>query len=615
MAQIIVNEISQNYTYNIGASSFATVALPITSSWGPGIFDPDTFGRDSNGNPIVSLDDMLEETVWQRFPATRDGLESFISTYRGPTTNYRMAKDYSYQIAVTLITAGYDVLVCRLSPGGKSSGKFTTGIETKTNLISVKAKYPGSFGNTLRVTLNKVPNRDYYNMIVYTEDVSGVRTACENLTFKLVEDDSNDNILHISEIESKFVELTIASTVSNDTVINETEISLTGGQDTPVSTNLNASIFAQGVSIAKQLAVSRYGTDSEYEYIKAFDDIDKALNDTAVSNSMIYREWLYNNAIKVYDLLKDKLSYSPQRIISPGWDDQDISSITGEPYNQRITTISPLHKKLMEVAYYSRCSTAILDVPRSLNPKYVHDESSETPGYAQILARSYSGTPLYATHSALVAPWGSYRYEGTSKYCVAPPSFLMLMWQRATILNQPIQYEWALPTNRKHTLSFGKFDYSVKKKHLDNWQKLDGVGVNALATIPDIGTTLWGNSTLFEVPPATYNALSNLSTRYLMNAVKDLVYRCGIQITFQYNNNQAYSSFYAGVTPLLDTMKNVGAIDDYDVRMSADINGNDHVNANTVIGKIYLVINGVINDVVVDLIALPPGTDLNQFRA
>ena len=47
--------------------------------------------------------------------------------------------------------------------------------------------------------------------------------------------------------------------------------------------------------------------------------------------------------------------------------------------------------------------------------------------------------------------------------------------------------------------------------------------------------------------------------------------------------------------------------------MAADINGMDQVNANSVIGKVYLVINGAISKITVDLIALPPGTDLNQF--
>lgn len=109
--------------------------------------------------------------------------------------------------------------------------------------------------------------------------------------------------------------------------------------------------------------------------------------------------------------------------------------------------------------------------------------------------------------------------------------------------------------------------------------------------------------------------MANLSTRYLVNAIEDIAYKSGLSITFQYNNEQAYNKFYTGVTPTLDTMKNVGAIDDYYVKESADINGLDQVNANTVIGKIYLVINGVINDIIVDLIALPPGADLNQYRS
>ena len=225
----------------------------------------------------------------------------------------------------------------------------------------------------------------------------------------------------------------------------------------------------------------------------------------------------------------------------------------------------------------------------------------------------YVNASLYQTHSALFAPWGQYQYAGTSKQYTAAPSFLALLIQRAMILNQTVQYEWILPSNRKHNLNIGKLAYTVPKKVLDEWQQLDGVGVNALTNIPDLGLTVWGNSTLFEVPPATYQALANLSTRYLVNAVEDMAYRCGIQITFKYNNNEAYESFQIGMSPLLDTMKNVGAILDYRIEMSADINGLEHVNANTVIGKIYLVVPGVINDIYVDLIVLPPAVDLDTY--
>ena len=139
MAQIAINEVSQNYTYNIGTSSFATVALPITASWGP------AYTESESGD----IDAMLESVSWSHFPATQIGLETFISTYRGPSSNYRLAKDFSYQMAVTLLTAGYDILVCRVCPGSRAEGSFS--VDGKT--FGIKAKYFGTFGNNLKVVL------------------------------------------------------------------------------------------------------------------------------------------------------------------------------------------------------------------------------------------------------------------------------------------------------------------------------------------------------------------------------------------------------------------------------------------------------------------------------
>lgn len=726
MAQIVINEISQNYTYNIGRNSFATVALPITASWGPAYTDPDTPEK---------LDEMLETTSWTHFPATQAGLETFVSTYRGPVSNYRLAKDFSYQMAMTLLTAGYDVLTCRVCPGDKAEASFTIGDETSNaKTFSVKAKYPGSFGNNLKVVLSPVRNRRYWNLVVYVVDSSGIQSAVENLVFVFEEANSTDSILHIDEIESNFLtfasesgimdpyfedatnewkhpsivpvgvddshmgslddnlsQWVILSEGSDITDFKETNVSMDKNQKQYVLTvakpddwdeswnnyferfpdevdptthemiyKFSAPTGGSGSApewepnhyyrewsestdsdegILKNLiincATSRYtssnktlsgislganlGDANDCEYLLALNELPT--NDKVFLNTVYYREWCYSAAFYVYQLLKDKLNYNPQRIISPGWDDQDICFLTdGEPV--RITKVSPLHKIIMETAYYSRCAAGMIDIPRSCARSGVYDDSVTNPGYVQLLSRAEiaaGGTDvnaiLYTTHSALFAPWRQYKYVGTGKQNIAPPAFLALLVQRAQILNQSLQYEWALPTNRKHNLMLGKSDYKVPKKLLDIWQKLTGVGVNVLTEIPDLGVNLWGNSTLYEVPPATYQALANLSTRYLVNAVENVAYRCGISITYQYNNEQAYNKFYAGVTPTLDTMKNVGAIDDYYVKMAADINGLDQVNANTVIGKIYLVINGVINDIIIDLIALPPGTDLNQYKS
>lgn len=636
MAQIIINEVSSNYTYSIGTSSFATVALPITACWGPAFIDPNSSNK--------TEEELLDETVWQRFPATQAGLESFISTYRGPSANYRLVKDYSYQMAMTLLTIGYDVLVCRLCPGTFAQNNYTIG----TGTFNVKAKYPGTFGNNLWVSLQKVPNYNYWNLVAYVRDTSGTQTAVENLTFVFdvatIDQPGYGNLLSIDEVESNFFEFTVDGTIKDtDNAPENPLIQLAGGADkaadgdSPTAASLIGTMpeGADGVADPKtaiDFAANRYaaaGYNQQFgKYLNAYRTLISsdgfATLDVTKASNMRYMEWIYTYAIKVYDLLKDKLSYNPNRIISPGWDDQNITNIDGE-IPQRLTEISPIHLKLMDVAYYSRCATSLLDVPKCLPRDGVWDTSTNSPGYAQMLARynpigdevyinTDVNTALYPSHSALMAPWGQYTYVSTNKLATAPPGFMALMIQRAMLKNQSTQYEWLLPTTRKQDLSFGKFDYSIGKKQLDTWQQLEGVGVNIITNIPDLGTTLWGNSTLFEVPPATYQALANLSTRYLVNAVEDVVYRCGIAITFNYNNSQAYSSFYAGVTPILDTMVNAGAIEDYYIRMSADINGLDQVNANTVIGKIYLVVNGVINDIIVDLVCLPPATDLTPYR-
>ena len=790
MAEIIINEVSQNYSYNIGSNSFATVALPITACWGPG-FEADVSS--------AITEDKFEALKWNHFPATQAGLEAFVAMYRGAATIYRTAKDYSYQMAMSLLSAGYDVLVCRVAPGAKAQGVLTVGGATFT----ITAKYTGTFGNNLKITIAKNPltigsDSYYYNVIVYVEDISGIQTALENLSFVTNELWSTDVIPYIDELESNFIEIVEGGATTGEAIVKlvggtdyasdseavvtaenlrawynyrygaayhseatdwgygsetlkyetntiqvdtqevevyrgfQVESKLPGSADNVSVTLATHNDINSDVDVVFDLSTSSVSkgeetfhfyidnpatTDTKHTYTQltawatyaankyythtgdTYDvvssteapagwgeagtgyeayytqdatayiplstlvsenvtvevaDAGDSMGDnptwvttvtqgidgtqpsyvsseyglklygiTNPSPIVFYKQTIYSLAYKAYDALKDKLSYNPQRYISPGWDDQDIAELGGDTTQfTNVPIISALHIKLMDVGYYGRCGTAYIDIPKALPRRFVYNETdTDHPGYAQKLARfkpvntsigDVNG-PLYTSHSALFAPWGQYTYVGTTKQATASPSFITLLIQRAMILNQSLQYEWALPTNRRHNLRLGKFDYSIPAHLLKSWQKLSGVGVNCLTSLPDLGNTLWGNSTLFEVPPAVYQALANLSTRFLVNAVEDIAYRCGIAITFQYNNGQAYDKFYAGVTPLLDTMKNVGAIDDYYVRMSADINGADQVNANTVIGKVYLVVNGVINDIIIDLVALPPQTDLSQF--
>lgn len=840
MADIIINEISQNYTYVVGNDSFATVALPITASWGPGYFEPNamSISGETRGD---KKNTELEDVVWQRFQANQQGMEAFVSMYRGAANNYRLAKDYSYQMAMTLMSNGYDVLVCRLNPGSYAEGavlrdvskdethtsslkyssakeyilpevkresqnlqeaielpvpltvRFKTtileksvndaGEETiserevectddgkgrfidetgnyitdtdgndvtidyntskienleiksgstvevtynteyyKSGKFHLKAKYPGSYGNRLACRLTKMRNRNCWNLIVYMIDSTGVKYSVENKTFTFDIENSTDSVLHIDEIESDYVEIEIEEILHDNTADFRSDgnnILFSGGTDRPsddcyrfaedpvdpdpVKANqiiieetqkkirsfykkfynlidhnmydeyeLDASGNPTGtknvhyigpvngvnqdptkeqilMEDAIRMAKIRYdyvmnASDSAYnsmdatqkdgmlentQYIQALRTVQCDPNlDLATASTRRYQEWLYTEVQDVYNLLLDRLTYAPNRIISPGWDDQDILSLVPDADVTRFDQISPLHHRLMYVAYYSRCATAYLDTPRSMQRKYVYNDSQDASqqGYAQMLAR-YDATSdayevdgtLYSTHSALFGPWGTYKYVGTGKYLPANPGFLALLIQRSMIKNQSLQYEWIQPSTRTCNVKIGKMDYTVPQKILDLWQpqpdQEGGCGVNAIGDIPSLGLSIWGDSTCYENPPAVYQALRNLSNRLIVNALKNQSYKTGLSITWNYNNESAYAKFYVGMTPLCDTMRNAGAIQDYYIYMAADLDKVGAVKANSCVGKIVIITVGTIQNITIDLIALPPGSAIDDYTA
>lgn len=648
---ITVNVISENNAFNVESANYCTVALPITSCWGPAFILPTAFSiPELPENPTEeqkeayrvaleaasdTLANAFENTAWSYFPAEPEGLEAFISTYRGPSTNYRATKDYSYFIALSLLNAGYAVQTCRLCPGTYASTTITpsssssgSSNDASSGALIVTAKYPGTFGNYLKVTIKqkKAGSKTYWNLIGYATDSSGYTSAVENLLFVFNSEDSTDNIVAIDELQSKFFTFAVDGVIDGSRIGTTADVyDLTGGSDAaaapseaPSGSTIPQAIMDEAIKLAE---LRGYADGSSYH--EALESVRDSVSQST-AEAIRFCEWVYTysagnvvfdiDGIRgVFDLLNDKINYNPNRVISP-WDDQDILSINPD-YPVQDMSVSMMHKELMDVASNSRCATAYIDVPRSLPRNKVWNDDDEHYGYAQKLSHldPTLNDGLYASNSALFAPWGQYTYSGMTKQSPATPSFMALIIERAMIKNQAVQYEWALPNTRNNNVKLGQLAYTVPKALLDKWQASDGTRVNTITKVPSLGTTIWGNSTLFDVPVATYQALMNLSTRKLINAVKDTVFKIGIGLEFQYNGQEAYAKFFAGVTPLLDTMRNVGAILDYKVTMAADINNIDSINANSVVGTIYLVIAGVIENITVDLIALPQGTDLSQY--
>jgi len=341
--------------------------------------------------------------------------------------------------------------------------------------------------------------------------------------------------------------------------------------------------------------------------------------------------------------LTDKIYYEYEILMLPGWDDQDFgvevaSNAEGGAVSDNDYKASQLHKVMVATCVWGKCGVALLDAPRHAPFKCL--KNWQDGGLAQQLAQSIpvasvrfnnedigldtsqdvktlDGEPLRASKGAMLANWVEYTFPMLGNIRVAiSPSLAFLIVRHAQLVQQAQQQFWCQPTNQTHPMRFGRVDNRIGQTLLEYWQDNDvGVGVNPIVDDPDMGVVLRGNFTLFEQPEMTYNALRNLSTRFLFNAVAKAAFDAGRKIQLTYNNVTAMGRFKSAMYPLLDAMMDAQAIDGYLILINPDINGLDHVNANSVVGNIYLIVNGVIQDIDIALIALPPGTDLSQYTA
>ena len=367
----------------------------------------------------------------------------------------------------------------------------------------------------------------------------------------------------------------------------------------------------------------------------------------SLSNSQLKLEAVRQAALRycLYAIpaLTDKIHYEYDVLMLPGWDDQNFGAEIaqtadgGDAANNDYKA-SQLQKVMAAVCVWSKCGVACLDAPRHAPFRCI--KNHEDGGLAQQLAQeipvtsvrfdnediglddtnnvvALDGEPLRATKATMLVNWVDYTFPilGNTKTAVSP-TLANLLIRRSQLEQQALRQFWCQPTNQVHKVRFGKVDNRIGQVLLEYWQDNDrGVGVNPIVNDPDMGVVLRGNFTLFDNPEMSYNALRNLSTRYLFNEVAKAAFNAGRRIQLTYNNVTAMGRFKAAMYPVLDAMVDAQAIDGYLILINPDINGLDQVNANSVVGNIYLKVNGVVQDIDIALIALPPGTDLSQFTS
>lgn len=512
-------------------------------------------------------------------------------------------------------------------------------IPSTADTLSVTAKYPGSFGNNLKIRIRcslnakgyKIGTVEVFDNNGYTQNPNDIVPTDQLLEIVSVAFDAEaatDSQPLITEATFANIETPLFYGTMNAVSVEPSEypvgmsvFSLYAGTDYALSCVTGAHEGQTPTAEDVVAVVSERFDSSGSTYINYIDKIARAYANTDTDSliRLYNQQMLYHNFEQCLPELTDPLNYDWDAVFCGIADDQYVpkSFLAANPTFHMEFEVTSIMTKMIEVAASSKCGVAIIGTPFGMPRGIQTGVGSNAVRTGALKFKddlSSAVGSVYSTFGEVVGPWcrTTLALSGSNAWICPELAHLLLIINSAG--TGGINKWWMVPAGMLGTGVVHSPEYKIKKAYLDLIQDHDeGVCLNPLMEVPGKGFTCFGNSTLWDKPLGTYNALQNLSTRLLTNRVKQRIWDTALQILFKYNNEDAYSHFYAGLSPLLDEMRSVGALtgNDYNpwgyrIIMNPDIINLDRINANTVIGKVELAVTGVIDTVDVDLFLLPP---------
>lgn len=638
------NGVSNLFSSNSEDVSYGFFTFRLGTAWSPST-SAESASASATSSTITSASVVASTFGSQVY--NRAGSYEF--TYAGTTSTWSYQGSTitlnTYGISIEGTASDGDKIVVTYTPASpdenlilNSSGVAAV-VASDTQLVQFRAKFPGSFGNNLKVRIKCGLNGDGLKIgTVEVFDNNGYNTNPNEIvpTDQLLElvpvafDDNaaTDNRPLITEATFSNLDSPSFIVYGSGADVSPSEyptgvqvISLLYGTDYANTLPDGEDITANDV---KAIVAERFDTSSSfYDYISRI-AADYTANDPDALIRLYNQQMLYKRFYDTVGELTDPIVYDWDALVMGIADDQYVpksfleanGDTSANPFYMEYE-VSTLVTRMIEVAANSKCGAALIGTPFGM-PRGIQVGTGASTVKTGALkykdAVSQAVGPVYSTFGEVVGPWckTTLALAGSNSWISPEMAHLLLIINAKGIGGQ--NKWWMVPAGMMGTGIVHSPEYKIKKHYLDLIQNHDeGVCLNPLMEVPGKGFTCFGNSTLWDKPLGTYNALQNLSTRFLTNRVKQRIWDTAIQILFRYNNEDAYSHFYAGLSPLLDEMRAVGALTGneynpwgYRIIMNPDIINLDRINANTVIGKVELAVTGVIDTVEVDLFLLPP---------
>lgn len=504
---------------------------------------------------------------------------------------------------------------------------------------SIKAKYSGSFGNNLMMTISAVNTSrlsesfQYANIsvyyldrtVVYDEfgDIDYNRSIVKSTTLletKMVTTNPNDP-RYFEDVEFDFIKIEPAPGAREDLSIVWSNINAD-----PVSTTLYPGfpVIPFKVSNLKHNIVSVYNYDAfatkefgtDFLYVNSessgapqlLDELKKGFKGYTDANSVaVYNEYikqvygtassdegifksLMSTLCSLYANFTDPYIYDFDFVTSGGFvymeytvdEDDEIHyatpsvPIANGDGSAVYTTVTPLHERMKELVLERKDCMILIDVPDNYDPNQITE-------YSRLINTSYA--TMHFPWCEVASP-----YIAGARIWMAP-SYIFLYTFMQNLENNVDSQKWFPPAGVKRARArvIKKPKFEIGSVYLNEWQNLTTARVNPFMKLKDYGYVIYGQYTCLEaIDMYTHSALESINVRLVANTVKKKIFEVCLNLAFDPNTEELWNRFFDQMDQFLRYMKFNGGVYDYRIVMDKSTVTTDDINHLRCPGKVFI---------------------------
>ena len=536
-------------------------------------------------------------------------------------------------------------------------------------ISAIKAKYPGSFGNNLFISISQITTKNlaesyqYANISVYYVDQdinyewdsnankavvkSRIVKNVTRLETKRVSTNPNDPY-YFEDVEFDFIEIEAADGAREQLAI--------------VWSNINADPTSPQQYSGFPNIVLKYYVDNYLSY--NYSACMSGGTDFAYSTDVLE---------KLKAGFKGYIPYTPTGSETPTWSSDDVVAYNKDVYGDS-TAAQPKNGIIKDtyaniISMYSEFSDPyIYDFDFITSGGFVYREykpyeSSEQTGGAQTYPKSvtesdnleyYTGitpihqamlnlveerqdcvalfdvTPNYDPDDALVNysrmlntsygtmhfPWCYVNDPDIAQHLILmSPSYVFLYTFLSNLDNNVDSQKWFPPAGVKRATArvVKKPYFEMGSVLLNKWQNDTTARVNPIMRLKQYGYVIYGQYTNLEaIDMYTHSALESLNVRLISNVVKKKIFDVCLNLAFEPNTENLWNKFYAQMDEFLRYMKYNEGVYDYRIVMDESTVTTDDINHLRCPGKVYIAPTRTAEFFDIDFIITEAGAKFNN---